>query len=101
MKNDYFYILLILFCFIDSLMDHNNLAIKVLFVGRVIRISSEDGLEIQEINLIEMQRPARGKKPTFFQYSFFGLYFVSYMYVVHIHIYKVKAKKYRLFIGPK
>lgn len=56
-------------------MDHNNLAVKVLYVGKVIWISSEDGLEIQEINLIEMQRPARGKKPT----PSFNIHFFVYI----------------------
>lgn len=82
-------------------MDHNNLAVKVLFVVRMIWVSSEGGLEIQEINLVEIQRPTRGKKTTIFQYTFFGMYFVNYMYILHIHIYKVKAKKCRLFIAPK
>lgn len=82
-------------------MDHNNLAVKVLFVVRMIWVSSEGGLEIQEINLVEMQRPARGKNPPSFNTPLFGMYFVNYMYVLHIHIYKVKTKKCRLFIAPK
>lgn len=56
MKMCYLYTQLILFCFIDSFMDCDNLAIVSLYISRVTWISSEDCLEIQKINLIEMQR---------------------------------------------
>lgn len=87
MKNYYFYILLTLFCFIDSLMYHNNLAVEVLYVGTVIWISSEDGLEIQEINLIEMQRPARGKKnPTYFNTHFLFIFCKLYVHITYTYL---------------
>lgn len=55
MKPCYLCTLLILFCFIDSLMDQDNLALAGIYIGRVIWITSEDCLEIHRINLFEMQ----------------------------------------------